>query len=60
MTGITNENESGALLDEQRNSYIKCERQTHHAVKYVWNSAFHVTVASTTNTSKHTGGENVV
>ena len=52
-----NENESGALRDEHRNRYIPCERQT--VAKYVWNSAFHVTAASTINTNKHTGDEDV-
>ena len=54
-----NENEGGALLDEHRNRYSQCERWTHHGARYVWNSAFHVPTASTTNTNQHTGSENV-
>ena len=53
-------NESGALLDEHRNRYSQCERQTHHAAKCVRNSAFHFTLAITINTIKLIGDENVV
>ena len=45
-----NEDESGALLDERRNRYIPCERQTHHAAKKVLDTAFHVAAAPNTNT----------
>ena len=46
-----NEDESGALLDERRNRYIPCERQTHHAAKYEKDTAFHVVAAPTINTN---------
>ena len=51
-----NVNESGALLDEQRNRYLQCEIQTRIHVRV---SAIHATTASIINTIKHTGDENV-